>query len=221
MKKVLAFDVYGTLIDPHGVVTQLEAYVGNDAVLFSSTWRQKQLEYTFRRGLMRSYQDFTVCTSNALDYTCEFLKLSLSNSQKQLLLQSYQKLPAYSDVNQGLEILNKNFDLYAFSNGEPKAVDELLCFAGIRNLFKDIVTTSEVSSFKPNPDVYHHLLERTGSSATDTWLISSNPLDVIGALSIGLQSAWIKRSNDAVFDPWGIEPTLVSPNLADLALNIS
>lgn len=220
MKKVLAFDVYGTLIDPHGVVTQLQSYVGKDAVLFSATWRQKQLEYTFRRGLMRCYEDFTVCTSNALDYTCDFLKSPLSNSQKQVLLQSYQKLPAYSDVSQGLEILKKDFHLYAFSNGAPKAVDELLCFAGIRNLFKDIITTSEINSYKPNPDVYHHLLERTHSSATDTWLISSNPLDVIGAISIGMPSAWIKRSNDAVFDPWGIEPTLVSSNLADLALNI-
>ena len=221
MKKVLAFDVYGTLINPHGVVTQLEEYVGKDAVLFSATWRQKQLEYTFRRGLMRRYEDFTVCTSNALDYTCEFLNLTLSNSQKQSLLQSYQKLPAYADVTQGLEMLKENFDLYAFSNGAPKSVDELLCFAGIRHLFKDIITTSEIRSFKPNPDVYHHLLERTGSSATDTWLISSNSLDVIGAISIGLQSAWIKRVDDAVFDPWGIEPTLVSSSLTDLAQNIS
>lgn len=221
MKKVLAFDVYGTLINPHGIITQLEAYVGKEAALFSETWRQKQLEYSFRRGLMRRYEDFTVCTSNALDYTCEFLNFTLNNNQKQLLLQSYLKLPAFSDVTQGLEMLKDKFHLYAFSNGSPKAVDELLCFAGIRHFFKDIISTDELKSFKPNPDVYHHLLERTDSSVTDTWLISSNSFDVIGAISIGLQAAWIKRSKDAVFDPWGIKPTLVSPSLTDLALNIS
>ena len=48
------------------------------------------------------------------------------------------------------------------------------------------------------------------------WLISSNPFDVIGAKVIGLQSVWIRRSPDVIFDPWGIEPTLTVANLLEL-----
>ena len=70
--KSIAFDVYGTLINTHGVVSKLEEIVGDLAQSFSNTWREKQLEYSFRRGLMREYQNFTVCTAQALEYTCDF-----------------------------------------------------------------------------------------------------------------------------------------------------
>ena len=50
MTVALAFDIYGTLIDPHGVVDELERHVGTRAQEFSNQWRDKQLEYTWRRG---------------------------------------------------------------------------------------------------------------------------------------------------------------------------
>ena len=49
----LAFDVYGTLIDTQGVTVILEQFLGDRAFEFSRTWREKQLEYSFRRGLMQ------------------------------------------------------------------------------------------------------------------------------------------------------------------------
>jgi len=44
MATTLAFDVYGTLINTHGVVATLEDLVGEKAKAFSNTWRDKQLE---------------------------------------------------------------------------------------------------------------------------------------------------------------------------------
>ena len=54
----------------------------------------------------------------------------------------------------------------------------------------------------------------------NAWLVSSNPFDVIGAISSGMRAAWIKRSPDAIFDPWGIEPTLTVNSLSNLAEQI-
>ena len=63
MKTTLAFDVYGTLIDTRGVLETLEKWLDTgDALSVSKLWREKQLEYSFRRGLMRDYVDFSVCT---------------------------------------------------------------------------------------------------------------------------------------------------------------
>lgn len=31
------------------------------------------MEYSFRRGLMQNYEHFGICTSQALDYTCQYL----------------------------------------------------------------------------------------------------------------------------------------------------
>ncbi|MDC2887706.1 haloacid dehalogenase type II [Psychrosphaera algicola] len=201
MKPTLAFDVYGTLINTHGVVALLETYMGEHAMVFSETWRAKQLEYSFRRGLMKQYVHFSICTKDALAFTCEHLNLHLTQAQQDSLLQSYKTLPAFDDVKKSLLRLSERFTLIAFSNGERSSVESLLNYAQIDSLFNDIVSADEISTFKPNPDIYQHLLTRTNSKAGSTWLISSNPFDVIGAKSFGLQAAWVKRSDNAVFDP--------------------
>jgi len=218
MATTLAFDVYGTLIDTHGLVARLQELIGEKASEFSRTWRDKQLEYSFRRGLMQNYETFTVCTKNALDYTCSFYQIQLAEEQKNELLSGYRVLPAFDDVGNGLSALQSSgFRIYAFSNGSAEAVDTLLTSAGIRDLFLGIVSVDELKSFKPNPAVYCHFLRKSGASGSDAWLISSNPFDVIGAISAGMRSVWLKRSPDAIFDPWGIEPTLTVSSLLDLA----
>lgn len=217
MPTVLAFDVYGTLIDTHGVVVKLQEFVGTRAGEFSRVWREKQLEYSFRRGLMRSYENFGVCTSQALEYTCACLDLILTTDQKSELMTDYSHLPAFSDVKAALEGLKfAGYSLYAFSNGTADAVEALLEAAGIRELFDGVVSVDDRQTFKPNPDVYEHLLDTTASSAIDAWLISSNPFDVIGAVSYGLRGAWVRRSDKSTFDPWGIDPTITVKSLGDL-----
>lgn len=221
MAITLAFDVYGTLIDTNGVIVALEKYVGNKAPDFSHTWREKQLEYTFRRGLMQNYENFAVCTSNALDYTSAYFKSPLSQKDKEELIGAYKILPAFNDVKDGLNLAKKaGFRLFAFSNGSADAVETLLRNAGIRDYFIGVVSVDEVKSYKPNPAVYSHFLKKAGASRDHTWLVSSNSFDVIGAISSGMRAAWIKRSPDALFDPWGIEPTLTVNNLSNLAEQI-
>ena len=222
MPITLAFDVYGTLIDTHGVVVELEKHVGNKASEFSRIWREKQLEYSFRRGLMQNYENFGVCTGNALDYTSSFLKVSLDRQAKQDLLNAYKTLPAFGDVNEGLvRAKEAGFRTFAFSNGTADAVETLLAAAGIRDFFLGVISVDEINSFKPNPAVYHHFLRKSGSVGADSWLISSNPFDVIGAVSSGMRAAWVRRSSDALFDPWGIEPTITVNSLSGLADKIA
>jgi 2-haloacid dehalogenase len=213
----LAFDVYGTLINTHGVVSALEELVGDNAKTFSGTWRDKQLEYSFRKGLMQNYETFAVCTSQALDYTCAYYGASLSDEQKKQLMSLYRILPPFADVEEGLIRLKAaGFRLFAFSNGAEEALEVLLSNAGIRELFLGVVSVDDIRSFKPNPAVYSHFLRESKSTGGNAWLISSNPFDVIGAISAGMKSAWVRRSPEAVFDPWGIEPTITVTGLVDL-----
>jgi len=217
----LAFDVYGTLIDTHDIINALEKHVGDKASEFSRTWRDKQLEHSFRRGLMQNYENFSICTRNALDYTSSYFKVPLSNKDKEELMGSYRVLPAFDDVAEGLDRAKKaGFRMFAFSNGSTDAVETLLKNAGIRDYFIGIVSVDEMKSYKPNPGVYSHLLRRAGAFGSNTWLISSNPFDVIGAISSGIFAAWIMRSPDEIFDPWGIEPTLTINSLLNLAEQI-
>ena len=221
MTTTLAFDVYGTLIDTHGIVAALQPQLGHRAIDFSRAWRDKQLEYSFRRGLMKQYESFAVCTGQALDHTCSQFGLSLGPAAREKLLDAYRALPAFKDAREGLaRVREAGFRLFAFSNGPAEAVGSLLAQAGLRDFFLDVVSVDEVKSFKPDPGVYAHFLKRAGATGRDTWMISSNPFDVIGALSAGLRAAWVKRSPEAPFDPWGLEPTLTVSSLSDLAARI-
>lgn len=222
MTIALAFDIYGTLIDPHGVVSELEQYVGDRAGEFSRVWREKQLEYTWRRGLMQRYADFGICTSQALDYADKLMRTELDWTAKKTLMQAYRVLPAYADVGDSLESLKQaGHRLFPFSNGTADMVTAVLQHAAIDKLFDRVISVDELRTFKPDPAVYRHVSEVAGVELADCWLVSSNAFDVIGAISAGMKAAWVQRSDAVVFDPWDIEPTLLIRSLDELPAKIS
>lgn len=218
MTQTLAFDVYGTLIDTSGVFDSLHAIIPDRADSFMATWRQKQLEYSFRRGLMDRHTDFSVCTRDALSYCCSLYSVDLNSIRREQLLNEYTILPAFSDAEDCLKRCKKDgHRLFAFSNGSSNAVNQLLNHADILSLFDGVISTEDVEMFKPSPIVYEHFVEATGSKIEDTWLISGNTFDVMGARSCGWNAAWVQRSPDTVFDPWDeFEPTATIQRLAEL-----
>ncbi|MCW8907226.1 MAG: haloacid dehalogenase type II [Sedimenticola sp.] len=222
MQLTFAFDIYGTLIDTAGVTRILQATVGEQAALFASRWRDKQLEYSFRRGLMQQYVDFSVCTRQALQFTASQLELPIDLVEQERLLEAYRQLPPFPDVAPALEALAETgHRLYAFSNGLPDDLESLLDSAGIAKHFLDVVSVHEIRTFKPNPAVYRHFLKRSHTEAGNCWLISSNPFDLLGGMACGMRSAWIRRSQQQHFDPWDRQPDLTLASLDELGQAIS
>ncbi|HBP6530131.1 haloacid dehalogenase type II [Pseudomonas aeruginosa] len=221
MKNVVAFDIYGTLIDTQAVLARLSELVGDKASLISGTWRQKQLEYSFRRGLMGDYCDFSVCTRQALLYACNAHKVEITEAQAEQAMQAYAVLDAFADVPAALSVLQeKGIRQFAFSNGSRADVERLLESAGIRQYFEAVVSVEAVRSFKPAPAVYTHLLHRCGVTAEGLCLVSSNPFDVLGAAHAGLCTAWLRRDPENLFDPWDRAPDLTIENVGELATRL-
>jgi 2-haloacid dehalogenase len=215
--RVLAFDVYGTLIDPFHMEEHLRAVFGERAKDATELWRSKQLEYTFRRALMRKYQNFDVCTAQALRFVCRQFGISIDEETLRSLSEKYLQLPAYPDVPGALaELEARGFRLVACSNGTETSVRALLERAGVLSRFKTVVSVDPLRTFKPDPAVYGHLVARVRAKKEMVWLISSNPFDVIGAKACGLRTAWVQRDSRKVFDPWEFEPDLVVAGLEQL-----
>lgn len=218
MTSTLAFDVYGTLIDPFDISTKLKEYIGDKAPQFALIWREKQIEYLFRRALMQDYKDFPTCTRQALEYTDARLQADLSDAAKDTLMEKYRVLPAYPGVPEALEQLKaRKCHMYAFSNGHPDDLEHLLEHAGLSEHLDGIVSVHSVQSYKPDPAVYQHFLDSTDAEAEDTWLVSGNPFDVIGAQASGWNTAWLRRDPTAIFDPWDVKPTITVAELRELA----
>lgn len=219
MKRTLAFDIYGTLFDIQSIEQVLNLY-SDQPYQVAQTWRDKQLEYSFRRGLMERFKDFSICTRDALRYCDAFYKLRLSEDDEHRLLQAYDSLPPFADVLPALRVLGRDFDIYAFSNGCQGTVQSLLENAGIADVFDGVVSVSETKTFKPDPKVYTHFLRVTQSDPEHTWLVSTNCFDIIGADSVGMRTAWVKREPSMVFDPWGAQPEVVVSTLTDLPVAV-
>ena len=218
MPEVLGFDIYGTLVDPLDMDEHLREMVGERAERFSALWREKQVEYTWRRGLMREYADFGVCTRQALDFAALSFGLELTDAQRERLLEEYQNLRPFSDVLPGLERLQSGgHTLVAFSNGVERTARVLLERGGVLDHLEAVVSVDDAGTFKPDPEVYRYLARRLDRPVGETWLVSSNAWDVIGAKSAGLRAAWVRRNPATVFDPWGIEADLVVEDLEQLA----
>ena len=216
-RPVLAFDVYGTLIDPFHMEEHLRRAFGEKAKEASELWRSKQIEYSFRRALMKKYRTFDECTAQALRFVSAQFGISLSEEAQEKLLAKYQLLPAYPDVADALdEFAAQGFIIVACSNGTEDAVRGLLDHAGVLPRFRKIVSVDPIRTFKPDPAVYEHLVAELRARREMVWLISSNPFDVIGAKACGLRTAWVQRDPKRVFDPWEFEPDLVVHGLAEL-----
>jgi len=217
MPATLALDIYGTLIDPLAVKKALVDHVGDEATAFAETWRIKQLEYSFRRGLMGAYRNFSEITRAALDFACETHGARIADADKNKLMTCYRALDAFPDVAPALAALQqKGVILHAFSNGVADDITALLQHAGLEDRVLSIVSADEVQTFKPDPRFYAHFLERAGATADTTWLVSSNPFDVIGAAACGWRTTWVKRNPNAIFDPWDLVPTVIISDLTEL-----
>ncbi len=118
MSDGIGFDIYGTLVDPLEMNEQLRPFAGEQADRMSQLWRDKQIEYTFRRGLMRAYEDFGVLTRQSLIFAARALEVDLSEEDQEKLIEEYQNLRPFPDVIPGIKALKREGRvLVAFSNG--------------------------------------------------------------------------------------------------------
>ena len=217
ISEALAFDMYGTLVDPIRIWKQLENYIPGDAQRIAEIWRQKQLEFTFRLTAMERYEDFEQVTRKALDYALAATGHSLEAQQQNSLMAQYNDLERFDDVEPGLQRLkDAGYTMVVFSNGSPAMLTGIMNAANLLPYFKGFVSVDEVKVYKPSPVVYKHVANSLDRPIDEVRLISSNPFDVIGAESAGMQAAWVNRSG-GLFDTLAPMPQMVVKSLVELA----
>ena len=209
--QALVFDAYGTLYDVHAVVRRCdELWPGKGAAL-SQLWRQKQLEYTWQRSLMRRYAPFSHITREALDYACASLKLPLDAARSDTLMREYLQLSAYADVPGALAKLKGRKAI--LTNGSPDMIEPLVEHSGLK--FDAVLSVDAVKQFKPVPEVYQLAVDRLGVAKENIGFVSSNCWDALGAKSFGFRVFWINRTAAPV-DRLGFQPDALLGSLGDL-----
>ncbi|KIW74790.1 haloacid dehalogenase, type II [Fonsecaea pedrosoi CBS 271.37] len=224
MSIVVAFDLYGTLLSTESIAKELASHFGQEkAASIAAVWRKYQLEYTWRLNSMKQYQDFSDVTQKSLGHALAEHGLSLNSAQTGKLMQAYDSLSTFPDVNPALKRLesNPNIKCVVFSNGTKAMVSNSVNKSNDLNssVFKDLVTVDAVRVFKPAPEVYNYLAKQVNKVGEEDklWLVSGNPFDVVGARSVGMQAAWVDRSGTGWQDSLGLGPTVVVRSLEEVA----
>ena len=196
--RVIAFDVYGTLVDVHSVTDVCERHYPSHGSELSRVWRQKQLEYSWLVSLMDRYEDFHQLTRRALGFATRSLGLpNASGDVEAALLDEYAHLRPFPEVPEALVRLARGRRLFVLSNGAPAMLETLLTNTGLRPRFEGVLSVDPLRRFKPAPAVYRLVVDRTGVPADRVVFVSANGWDVAGARSFGLRVVWVNRANAA------------------------
>jgi len=211
--KTLVFDVYGTLFDVGSLVEVCQA-LAPEPEAFVSSWRAKQLEYTFWRSLMGQYRDFWQVTTEALRYTLKRYNLTISQEGRRALLEAWLHLQPYPEVRAALTRL-KHYQRVILSNGSPGMLDALLTNAGLQREFDTVLSVDTVKIYKPAPQVYELALQHLSIPREDIGFLSANGFDVVGAKTFGFTVYRVNRTG-AVMDELGVSPDATVRSLDEL-----
>jgi 2-haloacid dehalogenase len=215
----LVFDVYGTLLNTQSVASQCEAHFSGHGAALSTLWRSKQLEYTWLRSMMGRYVDFQRVTEEALVYASQALGINLSHDARADLLQCYERLDSFGEVQDSLSGLSA-YRRLVLSNGTLEMVRAALAHADLLHAFEAVLSVDALRIYKPSPRVYALAAEYLGCAPGEVVFISSNGWDIAGAAHFGFRTCWLNRENRP-FDQPGLTPTHIVQRLDQLHAAIS
>ncbi|KAI0916352.1 hypothetical protein AcV5_003317 [Taiwanofungus camphoratus] len=234
---VLAFDIYGTLLDTNNITLGIQTHIGlaaDKAAQLSQTWRKYQLEYTWRLNSMGLYEPFNVVTRKSLQHAAAELELTLDDKTIAALMDAYSHLLPFDDSVPALVALARlsGLELVIFSNGTHEMVSTALKASLPQNFSSlPLYLAESVRRYKPAPEIYHGLRHhvnklasesRASSGMPDVWLVSGNPFDVTGARAAGLGAIWVDRARTGWKDQIplpheGLGPMKIVHNLGEIA----
>ena len=187
------FDAYGTLFDVNAAARDLQGELGPQWQALAALWRDKQLQYTWLRGLGGNYADFWQVTGDALDFALESLDVQDADLRERLM-QLYLRLGHYTEVPETLRILReRGVKLAILSNGSPRMLEAAVANAGVTDLFDAVLSVDAVRVFKPHPSVYQLAVDSLGVDAERICFLSSNGWDAFSAKAFGFRVLWCNR----------------------------
>jgi 2-haloacid dehalogenase len=189
--RALLFDAYGTLFDVQSVMDAARTVTADPQAL-SALWRQKQLEYSWLRGLMGRYEDFWAVTEAALVFAGRRLGLALDAAARERLMAAYLTLEPYPEVRTVLARLD-GVPCGILSNGAPRMLAAVVAHAGLGPYLPTVLSVDEVRVYKPAPAVYALGPARLGLPREAIGFVSANAWDVAGARAYGFPVVWVNR----------------------------
>ncbi|WP_438311805.1 HAD family hydrolase [Sporosarcina sp. FA9] len=131
--------------------------------------------------------------------------------------QERRKSPfVYEETFKVLDALIGKYQLILLTNGSPSLQEiKLQITPEIAPYFNHIIISGAFGKGKPDPSIFHHVLERSNTSAEEALMVGDNLMtDILGASQVGMKSVWINRENKEPMED--VQPTYEIKNLEEL-----
>jgi 2-haloacid dehalogenase len=192
-KETILFDINETVLDLSALKPKFSDAFRNEGAL--SLWFSLLLHSSTVCIATKVKANFAELSGVMLDAVAIRLRVSLTEELRAELLTSFASLLPHSDIIPALKKLRSNgFRTVAFSNSSLTLISTQMKNAELVDYFDDIISVEETGSFKPDPNVYKFAAEKLGESVSALRLVATHDWDTHGALSVGLNAAYIDRT---------------------------
>ena len=182
MIKSIVFDLCDTLVRTAGVKALL--------ALPGTTFRHDETslcQWFSSSPVFPAYEKGQATTKEFLEALRSGLGTSVSLDQLRCAYQALI-LCEIEGVPQLLRQLGCEYPLYALSNNNPLLWSSIHRASPALELFERIFLSQEIGLLKPDPRIFHYLLEQIGCEAVETVLVDDNPACIRGADALGLHT---------------------------------
>lgn len=219
--KVLAFDLYDTLLDREStLVPALEDY-------FADTHHDPDPEVFLRRYLASHFRDslidslidgphtpFKEISRRALAYRLEQAGIEFTDQDLRALIEEWTDFDPYPEVDTAMGRLTKEYDLVGLSNGDPDMLDAVAPAFDVE--LDGIISVAEAGAYKPHPAPYELLLDRYGIAPHEVMFVTAHTFDLVGAKAVGMQGCFLNHHENP-YGEWPQQPDIEVEDMTALA----
>jgi len=214
MAKVIAFDVNETLLDLRGLDGPFEEALGDRSL--RGQWFSQMLQLSFVGGLTGEYLDFSSAQRAAFLMIARRVGRSVTQQDADAMVDMMSSLSPHPEVDTALRRLkDTSLKVVALTNSVEAVAVAQLRFAGIWELFDDVLSADTVQKLKPSPEPYHHVAMSCDVDIDQIRLVAAHSWDVAGALAAGCKAGFVQRPG-MVLSPVGRQPDIVGEDLTQV-----
>lgn len=193
--KVLAFDVFGTVVDWHGGVVRAIQALGLplDGDAFARDWRAGYQPALARvNSGQRPWARFDDLHLQMLDdLLIRHGVLDLSDEKKRELNAVWEQLDPWPDAVEGLTRLKERYTVCALSNGNLGLLFKMAQRAGLP--WDTILSAESFGAYKPDPRIYKGAAHVCDVQPQQVLMVAAHQDDLNAARGCGLQTAYVER----------------------------
>jgi len=151
-------------------------------------------------------------------FAANMLKLDLTATRRQRLMEAYLEMKAYPEVRPALAALRESgVRLALLSNLTESMLQVSIRNSGLEDFFEHVISTDEAKTYKPDPIAYQLGVEALNLKKEEIAFAAFAGWDAAGAVAFGYPTFWVNRQ-DFPGEELDVTPDATGRNLNDLVV---